>query len=135
MGAAEAKEATEDAIRRTIRSRADREEIRRLVEHAQDGYIVTISPPTASDELTARLHCAIRCVAKQVKWAGEKLGEEDWKRLLVAGLFGQRVVPSPIGHGFVVLDRRTSRMSSMTKHELLEFVYSFGAEHGVEFDD
>lgn len=135
MTADRKREATEDAVRIVIRSRHDREAAKQLVDSAQNGYSVSIAPPTASDELTARLHCAIRCVSKQVMWAGEWLSEEDWKRLLVAGLYGQRVLPGPTGCGLVVLDRRTSRMSSMTKHELTEFVYSFGAERGVIFDD
>lgn len=135
MAVAQRKEATEDAVRRVIRSRQDRLEIIELVKYAQDNYIVSITPPVASDELTGRMHCAIRCIAKQVLWAGEKLSEEDWKRLLVAALYGQRVLPSPGGSGFVVLDRRTSRMSSASKHELTEFIYAFGAERGVIFDD
>lgn len=135
MGSSARKEATEDAVKIVIRSRQDKIEIIELVKYAKENYIVSITPPTASDELTSRLHCAIRCVAKQVLWAGQKLSEEDWKRLLVAALYGQRVLPSPGGCGFVVLDRRTSRMSSATKHELTEFVYAFGAERGVIFDD
>lgn len=135
MSGQQGKEATEDSVKRVIRSRQDRVEIIELVKYAKENYIVSITPPTASDELTARMHCAIRCVAKQVLWAGEKLNEEDWKRLLVAALYGQRVLPSPGGNGFVVLDRHTRRMASATKHELTEFIYAFGAERGVVFDD
>lgn len=98
-------------------------------------YKMILTPPRASDELTARFHCAIRCVAKQVKWAGEKLTEEDWKRLIVATVLGQKVVPSLDGKGFVVLDRRTRSMSGSMKHDLVEWIYAWGSERGVVFDD
>lgn len=127
--------ATEATTRIVIRSDADRDEAKRLIDSAENACIFSLTPPKASDELTSRMHCAIRCIANQVLWAGEKLSEEDWKRLMVAALYGQRVLPSPSGIGFVVLDRRTSRMSGTQKFDLVEFVYSFGAERGVVFDD
>lgn len=127
--------ATEDTIKVTIRSDADKAEAHRLIDLCNKSTIMTLTPPRASDELTSRMHCAIRCIAKQVVWAGEKLGEEDWKRLLVAGIYGQRVLPSPGGKGFVVLDRKTSRMSGSQKYDLTEFIYAFGAERGVLFDE
>lgn len=81
------------------------------------------------------MHCAIRCIAKQVEWDGEKLNEEDWKRLLVGSLAGQRVVRAVDSGGWVVLDKRTSRMSGPQKFDLVEFMYAFGSQHGVIFDD
>lgn len=98
-------------------------------------FSIVLTPPRASDEMTARFHCAIRCLAKQLKWAGEKLTEEDWKRIVVATVLGQKVVPSLDGKGFVVLDRRTRAMSGSMKSELTEFIYAWGAERGVVFDD
>lgn len=106
-----------------------------LLENFPRPCTLSITPPKASDELTSRMHCAIRCIAKQLTWAGERLNEEDWKRLLVAGIFGQRVLPSTTGKGFVVLDRRTGRMSGTQKYDLTEFIYAFGAERGVVFDE
>lgn len=81
------------------------------------------------------MHCAIRCVAQQLLWAGEKLTEEEWKLLFVAGLYGQRVVASPNGTGFVVLQKRTRGMSGPQKFDLTEYVYSFGVERGVTFTE
>lgn len=118
-----------------IRTQNDKNEAKRLIDIVNFPVEFSLTPPRASDELTSRLHCAIRCIAKQLTWAGEKLNEEDWKRLLVAGMYGQKVYPSPGGKGFVVLDRRTSRMSGKQKHDLTESIYAFGAERGVIFDD
>ena len=128
-------EATEASIRMEIRSEADRMHAREALDLLRLPSTMVLTPPRSSDELTSRLHCAIRCISRQLLWAGEKLTEEDWKRLMVAAVFGQRVLPSPDGRGFVVLDRKTSRMSGAMKYDLTEFVYSFGAERGVIFDE
>jgi hypothetical protein len=127
--------ATEASIKKVVHSEADRREAHQVLDTTQLPTTMTLTPPRASDELTARMHCAIRCIARQVEWAGEHLSEEDWKRLFVAALYQQRVIPSPSGKGFVVLDRKTSRMSGQMKYDLTEFVYAFGAERGVVFDE
>lgn len=128
-------EATESSTRMVIRSKADVQEAHRLLDTLTPPYTLRTTPPKASDELTSRMHCAIRCVAQQLTWAGEKLCEEDWKRLFVAAVYQQRVLPSPNGSGFVVLDRRTARMSGPMKYDLTEYIYAFGSERGVIFDD
>jgi len=128
-------EATEASITLVIHSKADVTEAHRLLDTLTPPYTLRTTPPKASDELTARMHCAIRCVAKQVVWAGERLCEEDWKRLFVAAVYQQRVLPSPDGKGFVVLDKRTSRMNGQMKYDLTEYIYAFGAARGVVFDE
>ena len=128
-------EATESSIKLVINSEADRIQAKEALDALQLPAYLSITPPRATDELTARMHCEIRCIAQRVVWAGEHLSEEDWKRLLVAAHFGQRVLPSPGGTGFVVLDRKTSRMSGPQKYDLTEYVYAFGAERGVIFDE
>lgn len=127
--------ATEATTKLLLHSEEDRKHAHQVLDSHQLPVYLSITPPRASDELTARMHCAIRCIAQQVVWAGEKLSEEDWKRLFVAALYQQRVVPSPTGRGFVVLDMKTSRMSGPQKYDLTEYVYAFGAERGVIFDD
>lgn len=127
--------ATEDSIKMIIRSEEDRRQAKETLDALQLPAYLSITPPRASDELTARMHCAVRCIAQQLMWAGEKLSEDDWKRLLVAAHFGQRVLPAPGGKGFIVLDRKTSRMSGPQKYDLVESMYAFGAERGVIFTE
>lgn len=85
----------------------------------------------------ARFHAMVRDIAKQVEWAGEKLGEEDWKRLLLAAKFGQKVVPNPLnGIGFVVMNERRSRsLTNAEMEELLGELEAFGAERGVDWSE
>lgn len=127
--------ATEDNVEIVIRSDADRAEAHCAIDLCRIPSKVRITPPRASDELTSRMHCAIRCVSKQLMWADEHLTEEEWKLLFVAAHFGQRVVPSPDGNRFIVLQKQTRNMSGAQKHELTEMIYEFGASRGVVFDE
>jgi hypothetical protein len=113
----------------------DRAKAKSLIDLCKERSILTLNPPKASDELTSRMHCAIRCIAKQVKWAGEYRSEETWKLIFVAAAYGQEILPSPNGSGFVVVQKQTRGMSGSQKHDLTEYVYEFGAQRGVEFDD
>lgn len=125
----------EESHTRMIRNREALEDLVDLLRETQTPYTVTLTPPKASDELTARMHCAIRCIARQMEWGGRKLSEEEWKRLLVAGYFGQRVLPCPYRDTFVVIDQQTRNLSGPQKHDFVESIYEFGASHGVVFDD
>lgn len=85
----------------------------------------------------ARFHRMVRDIAKQVQWAGEFLGEEDWKRLLLAAKFGQKVVPNPLtGLGFVVMNERRSRsLTNAEMEEMLGELEAFGALHEVDWSE
>lgn len=87
-------------------------------------------------EQNAKFHAMVRDIAKQVKWADQKWGEEDWKRLLLAARFEQQVVPSPLGHGFIVMNKRRSRELSL--EEMTDFIgeiEAFGAEQGIDWSE
>lgn len=85
----------------------------------------------------ARFHSMVRDIAKQVPWAGEKLGEEDWKRLLLAAKFGQKVVPNPLtGIGFVVMNEKRSRLlTNAQMEEMIGEIEAFGALHEVDWSE
>ena len=87
-------------------------------------------------EQNKAFHAMLRDIAKQVQWAGGFMDEEDWKRIMLAGKFGQRVVPNPLGHGFIVQNNK--RSSHLTHEEMQEFlgeIEAFGAENGVDWSD
>lgn len=128
-------DASDDKVTIRILSNADRDIAKKFVDACNLYTIIHLSKPKASDELSSRMHCAIRCIAEQLTWAGEKLCEHDWKRLLVASLYGQRILPSTSGDGFVILDKFTRDMSGPEKHDFTEYVYEFGAVRGVVFTE
>lgn len=88
-------------------------------------------------EHNARFHRMLRDIAKQVPWAGELLGEEDWKRLMLAAKFGQKVVPNPItGIGFVVMNERRSRsLTNGDMEEIIGEIQAFGDERSVKWSE
>jgi len=87
-------------------------------------------------EQKKRFHAMIRDISKQVEWAGEMMDEHEWKLLILAGAYGQDVVPNPLGEGFIV--RNKCRVRSLPKpdmSELIEQLFAFGADKGVEWSD
>jgi hypothetical protein len=73
-------------------------------------------------------------LADQVVWHGVKLSKEDWKDMLTASLRKQRAVPG-IDGGFVVFGERTKTYTKAQFSELIELLYAFGAQHGVQFEE
>lgn len=109
---------------------------RRAAEYcmtAPSGQAVRFSPPTRSLEQNALMWPLLGALSKQVIWHGEKLSDEDWKDLLTASLRKQRAAPG-IDGGFVVFGERTKTYSKADFSELIELIYAFGAQHGVDFE-
>jgi 16S rRNA U1498 N3-methylase RsmE len=104
------------------------------VRQAGDEYIVTITEPKRSMVQNSLMWCLLNELADQVEWHGQKLSAENWKDMCTAALKKQEVVPGIEG-GFVVLGTSTRKMTKLEMSELIEFVYSFGAEHGVQFGE
>lgn len=104
------------------------------ISEAPEGYIVTVAEPTRSTDQNARLWASLAEVANQVEWYGNKLTSEEWKTVFSAALKKEKVVPG-INGGFVVCGQSTSKMGKREFSELLELMYSFGAERGVVFSD
>ena len=104
------------------------------VRNAPQGHEVRIKEPTRTTDANAKLWAMLTDVSRQVKWYGNKLTPEDWKHLFSAVLKDQRTVPG-INGGFVVMGLSTSRMSKREFSDLLELIYAFGAERGVEWSE
>jgi hypothetical protein len=104
------------------------------VRDAQPGYVVTVSPPTRSLDQNAKLWPMLGDVAGQVVWYGQKLNSDEWKDVFTAALVKAKVIPG-IDGGFVVCGQRTSTMPKQQFSDLIELIYSFGAEHGVKWSE
>lgn len=105
------------------------------VSEAPQGYIVEVKEPTRNLEQNALMWCLLACLADQTDWHGNRLNAEEWKDLLSAGLVQSKVVPNLTGNGFVILGQRTSKLSKSQFAALLELIYAFGTERGVEFTE
>lgn len=105
------------------------------VKEAPEGYAVTIAEPTRSLEQNARLWASLADISEQVEWYGKRLSAEEWKHIFSSSLKRMDVVPNLDGTGFVALGLSTSKMSKKELSDLLELIYSFGADRGVVFGD
>ena len=104
------------------------------MRQAGDEYIVTVTEPKRSMVQNALMWVLLGELAEQVSWHGQKLTAENWKDMCTAALKRQQVVPG-IDGGFVVLGTSTRKMTKLEMSELIDFIYQFGAEHGVEFGE
>lgn len=81
-----------------------------------------------------KLHPMIRDVAQQVEHCGQKWSEEHWKALLVALYERQEIMPGLDG-SFVVIPKRTSKMRKGDFAGLIETIYAWGNEKGVQWSE
>lgn len=103
------------------------------IAQAPAGHCVTVAEPTRTLEQNALMWPLLQKLADQVVWYGVKLSADDWKDLLTASLRKQRSAPGLDG-GFVVFGERTRTYSKAEFSELIELIYAFGAQRGVEFE-
>jgi hypothetical protein len=107
----------------------------KAIGEAPDGWVVTLKPPTRSNEQNARLWAFLSDIAAQMEWYGQKLSKEDWKDMFTASLRKSRVVPGIDPGSFVVMGLHTSTMSKAEFSDLMELMTAFGTERGVIFSD
>lgn len=88
-------------------------------------------------EQKKRFHAMVRDITRHIPvWCEIPMDEEDWKRLVLAGAYGQKVVPSPFGNGFVIMNnKRVKGMEKPNMTDLITQMLAFGNERGVEWTD
>jgi hypothetical protein len=104
------------------------------VRQAPAGMVVQLKEETRTLDQNAKLWPMLADISKQVDWYGQKLTDEEWKDVFTAALKKQKVVPGLDG-GFVVCGQRTSKMPKREFCELIELMYAFGAERGVQWSE
>lgn len=112
-----------------------RDNCKRAIDEAPNGYRVTISEARRSDQQNRLLWPLLKDLSDQVVWYGEHLSRDDWKDVLTASLRRARVVPGIDKGSFVPLGMRTSSMTKGEFSDLIELIYAFGAEHGVTWTE
>lgn len=116
-----------------IKGDADRKLIARWAGNVPAGTTVEFRAPRRSSEANALMWSLLGQISKQVEWFGKKRSPEDWKDLATAALRGAEFVPGITPGTVVPLGMRTSQMTSAEISELIESLYAFGAERGVQF--
>lgn len=101
--------------------------------------LLSLGRPRRSLDQNAKLWPMLTDVSRQCKLVvdGEpvKASPEDWKDVFTAALRRHQRVAKGIDGGLVFLGMRTSRMSKREFSDLIELIYAYGAEHGVEWSE
>lgn len=108
----------------------------RCLQAGLSGGAVVLSADREARSLdqNAKLWALLADVSAQVDWYGEKLTTDDWKQVFSASWKKQKAVPG-IDGGFVVCGVSTSKLNKKDFSELIEIIYAFGAEHGVQWSE
>ena len=88
-------------------------------------------------EQVKKFHAMCRDVARSIPvWCEMPMNDEDWKRAFLAGAFGQKIAPNPIGEGFIVMNNKRIRSSEKPDlSQIIEQIMAFGNERGVVWSD
>lgn len=120
-------------VRLLISGNLAREAIINKIRLADIGLEVLIREPKRSGEQNDLLHAELQEIAEKVKWAGEVLDVESWKRLMTAGwcrAIGKSasIYPAVEGQGFDVIYQRTSTLTKGEMTDLIAFVQAWKAD-------
>jgi hypothetical protein len=124
---------------------------KRAIDDAPAGHWVTLSEPRKSRAQEEKYHAMFGDIARQVPANGIKLGEESMKRALVSAFkidtkddpdlsqYWREMAEMKMFVGFrgeIVLDGdQTRRLPKPLASALIEWLFAFGAEHGVKWTD
>jgi hypothetical protein len=97
------------------------------------GVKVTVAPVKATRTIEQNRILQSMCadVARQVEWHGQHLSHDDWRHMFVAAYRKQQRIVPGIDGGFVVLGASSRDLSIAECSEVMELVWSFGAERDV----
>lgn len=97
---------------------------------------VTFQGPRRTLDQNSKLWSMLGEVSEQATHHGRKYDSETWKAIFMSAL-GQetRFVPNLDGTGLIPIGHRSSDLSKEEMSELIELIYSAGAERGVVFHD
>lgn len=73
-------------------------------------------------------------VALQVCWCGDYYTKDEWKQIFTAALRKQKVAPG-IDGGKVILGYPTSKLTKGEMANLIDLIYAFGIQQGVEWTE
>lgn len=100
--------------------------------------VLEVKAADKTREQELKYHAMIDEIAKQASHMGAKWSSEDWKRLLVDqfckdnGIKTGVVIPNLSGDGIVQLGMQTRKFTKEQASDFVEFLYAWGAEHGIK---
>jgi hypothetical protein len=119
-----------------VRSDSDRHRAASWASKAPLGCRIEFKEAKRSLPQNDRLWAMLTDVAQQATHASRKYTPDQWKVLFMHAC-GREVqfVPALDGSGFIPWGQSSSDLSKAEMTELIEFIFAWGAEHGVTFHD
>jgi len=112
---------------------ASRQKAESLVNAAPTGAVLTIKPPTRSNDQNALMWSLLSEISR-AKPDGRVLTPDIWKSVFMAACGHQvRFEPTLEGDGVIPIGFRSSRLTKDEMSELIECILEYGARHGVQF--
>lgn len=105
------------------------------IDAAPDGWVAKIAEPTRTDEQNKKLWPMIGDIQRQVPGMASYSAEDIKLRFLNALGVEMRFLPTLEGQGVFPVGMRSSTLTVEQFSLLIELLFKFGAEHGVEWTD
>ena len=119
-----------------IHGKADRERVAKWATQAPTGTRVEFKQAKRSLPQNDRMWAMLTDVATQKEHAGRKYTPDQWKILFMHAC-GREVqfIPALDNATFIPWGQSSSDLSKQEMTDLIEFIFSWGSEHGVVFHD
>ncbi len=118
-----------------LATRAHRQRAHALLDAAPEGAVVNIRAATRTSEQNDKMWAMLSDVSR-AKPEGRVLPPEIWKCVFMADVGHQcRFEPSLDGKGVVPIGFKSSRLTKGEMSDLIESIYAYGAEHGVQWSE
>ena len=117
-----------------------RQNAKRAIDEAPDGWEVRLKEPTRNGDQNAKFHAICGDLAKSgLEWAGKRRTTAQWKVLVVSGHAmatkeGAEMVPGLEGE-YVNLRESTALMSVRRSASLIEYALAFCAMNDVRLSE
>lgn len=133
--------------RREVLTEQNRRWVASLVDTSPAGYVVTIGPPTRTEDQNRIFHAIVDDFAKAIpEYEGVPMDAESWKSLLIVshtlataneaqGNKPLRLVRDLEGQGLVQIREASSRMSKARGSSLIDYCMAEAAKRGVPLRD
>lgn len=120
----------------SIHSAADRQRVAAWASKAPWGTRVEFKQAKRTIPQNDRMWAMLTDVATQVDHAGRRYTPDQWKVLFMHAC-GREVqfLPALDGSTFIPWGQSSSDLSKGEMTELIEFIFAWGAEHGVRFHE
>jgi NinB protein len=120
----------------TLKSPSDRERVARWAAGCAQGTRVEFKAPKRSLPQNDRMWAMLTDIAHQKEHSGRKYTPDQWKVLFMHAC-GREVqfIPALDGSTFIPWGQSSSDLSKAEMTDLIEFMFAWGAENGVVFQD